>query len=60
MVSEPTVTVLAMDEARDHPNRPDPKIETLRSAGEAAGQCGCQIDEEAAEADARRNTPNST
>ena len=55
MVSEPTVTVLAIDEPEIMPNRRRAEDRDLgRPAGEAAGERGGEIDEEAAEPDARR------
>ena len=55
MVSEPTVTVLAIDEPEIMPNSAEPKIETFAGPpAEAAGSGGREIDEEAPEPDARR------
>ena len=55
MVSEPTVTVLAIDEPEIMPNRAEPKIETFAGPPEKRpASAGGEIDEEAAEADARR------
>ena len=55
MVSEPTVTVLAIEEPEIIPNRAEPKIDDLgRAAGKAAGDAGGEVDEQLAEADARR------
>ena len=55
MVSEPTVTVLAIDDPEIMPKRPEAKIETFAGPPEKRPASGRrEIDEEAAEADARR------
>ena len=54
-MSEPTVTVLAIDEPEIMPNRAEPKIETFAGPPEKRPvKRGGEIDEEAAEPDARR------